>query len=82
MSPLFWDAASASGLVRGGREEALTQNISHAPRVVGASHVPCRVVHAAAIPEPERKGTLHATHTPGSARRPAAQKFELFDIWR
>ena len=25
----------------------------------------------------KRKGTLHATHTPGSARRPAAQKFEV-----
>lgn len=70
-------------MVRGGREEeALTQNISHAPVVFGfgCTHVPCRVVHAASIPEPERKGTLHATHTPGSARRPAAQKFELFDI--
>jgi hypothetical protein len=73
--PCFGRTACAFGLVLG-REEALTQNISHAPShcwlAQYSTHDPCRVVHRASIPE--RKGTLHATHTPGSARRPAAQK--------
>lgn len=78
--PCFGHAACAFGLVRGGgRQEALTQNISHARGITRPMFLVASCMRHRSLSK--RKGTLHATHTPGSARRPAAQqKFEVHTL--
>ena len=78
VSPLFWTCGVRIWIGAWQRQEALTQNISHARGITRPMFLVASCMLHRSLSK--RKGTLHATHTPGSARRPAAQKFELFDI--